>query len=69
MPEERDYPFLTGEYPKHCPYCGTPGKASVFSMSDGYFSVRCTTCDARGPTMLRGAEAIEKWNERIYTIL
>lgn len=58
---------LSGEKLKHCPYCGTPGKASVFSMSNGYFSVLCLTCDARGPKALRTAEAIEKWNNRNFT--
>lgn len=52
---------------KPCPYCGAAGHASVFSMREGYFSVLCLTCEARGPKALEAKVAVEKWNNRNFT--
>jgi Lar family restriction alleviation protein len=50
-----------------CPFCGATDKDLTVDKFGFYMAVKCTNCDASGPSAMLRQQAIDVWNTRKET--
>lgn len=53
---------------KPCPFCGSKLVIPQTEYKTNYKYYRCNNCGARSGLSSSSAEAIKKWNRRVYEI-